>query len=196
MKKQLLQTSIGILFLLPFSLYAAEDAVLPSTPIKESFTSTQGGATSTDDATSTVKSFTECSQQAIEDRDTKIASIRAFYNTAMAKALTERKNREKAAVAIKDEDYKKTAIKASVDTYKNQAKTAQNTLSQARKLAWSTFENDINKCHELETEDVSKETTASSDSPAPTLRKAEERETKSIGNSIKAQFENLKSLFN
>ena len=195
MKKQLLQTSLGILFLLPFSLYAAEDAVLPSATIKESSTSTAGTATSTDStATSAVQLFTECSQQAIEDRDTKIAQTRVLYNTAMAKALIERKNREKAAVAVKDEDDKKTAIKASVDTYKNQAKAAQNTLSQARKLAWQTFENDVEKCHELESEGMNKEQGTSS--ATTTFKKVEIQETKSIGNTIKAQFESFKSLFN
>lgn len=193
MKKQLLHISLGLLLLSPFSLFAEEVALfVPKINSKES-SSTEEIASSTN-AVSIRQTFTECSQQAIEDRDTKIASSRALYNGGMSKSLTERKNREKVSVAIKNEDDKKMAIKASIEAYKNQAKAAQNTLTQARKLAWSTFENDVEKCHELENLNLSTETP--SGSPAPSLRKVEEKESKSIGNTIKAQFETLKSLFN
>jgi hypothetical protein len=126
----------------------------------------------------------------------------------MTSALTERKNREKAAVAMTDEDEKKDAIKASVEAYKHQAKAAQTTLAQARKQAWQTFENDIKKCRELETENEDHMiATSTEDNTAPVARtmmkKSSEEpkeikslETKSLKETIKSQFESLKSLFN
>ena len=195
MKKQLFHISAGLLLLSPLSLFA-EDVKVPAPTIIIQESSTTEDVASSTEASSTRQTFTECSQQAIEDRDTTIASSRAIYNTSMSKSLTERKNREKAAVAVKNEDDKKTAIKASVETYKNQAKSAQNTLTHARKLAWSTFENDIEKCRELKSEEVNKESEISFSSATATLKKVEIQETRSLGDTIKAQFENLKSLFN
>jgi hypothetical protein len=203
MKKLLIQTGIGILFLVPLTSFAAEDA---TSSLRQTGTSTviisESDASSTIASTTPIKTFTLCSQQAIENRDNTIAASRTIYNTAMAKALTERKNREKAAVAITDDGDKKDAIKVSVDTYKNQAKVAQTILLQARKVAWQTFENDIQKCHDAQDEQfnamsVSKEIIVSE--PATILRKvekADEKEVKTLGDAIKAQFENFKALFN
>lgn len=202
MKKHLLTIAAGFLFALPLYGYAEE---LPQTVL--------GVATSTkEEATTTIsiKTFTACSQEAIEARDTKIAASRLTYNTAMANALTERKNREKAAVAILDEDDKKDAIKASIETYKHQAKTAQATLTQARKLAWQTFDNDIKACRDLEqeTDDASQVTKAEEEQvPAARtmmMKKGSETETadtkavesKSFKETIKDKFESIKSLFN
>ena len=144
MKKTLL-LGIPFLFLTPLSLFALSDLTLATNaPLaKESLILVE--ASSAVEASSSTSTLTECSQQAIEDRDTAIANSRTLYNNAMTKALTERKNREKAAIAMKTEEERKIAIKASVENYKNQAKAAQNALTQARKLAWQTFENDIGK---------------------------------------------------
>ena len=144
MKKTLL-LGIPFLFLTPLSLFALSDLTLATNAhlSKESLILVE--ASSTVEASSSASTLTECSQQAIEDRDTAIANSRTLYNNAMTKALTERKNREKAAIAMKTEEERKIAIKASVENYKNQAKAAQNALTQARKLAWQTFENDIGK---------------------------------------------------
>jgi hypothetical protein len=160
------------------------------------------------DATTTpkIRTFTICSQEAIEVRDTAIATSRLTYNISMSNALTERKNREKAAVALEDEGAKKEAIKASVETYKHQAKTAQTTLTQARKTAWQTFENDIKKCRELE--DVEQVLASSTDehpqmskmmmkkSGEDEAKESKKEEAKSISDVIKVKLESLKSLFN
>jgi NADH dehydrogenase/NADH:ubiquinone oxidoreductase subunit G len=150
--------------------------------------------------------FTTCSQEAIEARDTSIASSRLIYNTAMNTALTERKNREKVAVTIEEEGAKKDAIKASVETYKQQTKQAQTALVAARKLAWQTFENDIKKCRELgtETTQIIKEDeqqpaqsrTMKKTQDDDTVKELRKDESKSIGDMIKVKFESLKSLFN
>lgn len=206
MKKHILTLGAGVLFLLPLYGYAEELplklAVSATTTLSEELVASTSTASSTP-----ARTFTLCSQEAIEVRDTKIATSRTTYNTAMANALTERKNREKAAVAISDEGDKKDAIKASVETYKNQSKAAQTVLVAARKIAWQTFESDIKKCHEAQDEEVISQAAVAEPAvmsePAPAMRKiektvekVEEKENKTIKETIKAQFENLKSLFN
>ena len=150
---------------------------------------------SSEDATST-KSITTCTQEAIEKRDTAITASRQIYNQAMTQALTERKNSEKKAVAIKNEDDKKTAIKASVTSYKSATKTAQNTLTQARKEAWDTFQDDTDACHTLDDSNNQEEATA------PTLLKTDEPKSETVRAKVKESepeksfIEVLKSLFN
>ncbi len=151
--------------------------------------------------------FTSCSQDAIESRDTKLAQARGSYNTAMSNLLLERKNVEKAAVAIEDEKEKKTAIKESVEKYKTEVKTIQSTLTQSRKTIWQNFENDTRVCREfLEKTDeekadekaekrAAKEIGKKEVSEAKEIRKEEkkeENETKSVKDSI---FDSIKSLF-
>ncbi len=205
MKKNIFALFTGALFLIPLYGYAEE---LPVKLVTAATTTVEEIVVGTTTASTTpVWTLTTCSQEAIESRDTRIASSRVAYNTTMANALTERKNREKAAVAISDEDDKKDAIKASVENYKSQAKTAQTILVQARKLAWQTFENDIKKCRDIQSD----ETVSTQDSNIPTpaseqtpvmrkmeksAEKTEEKETKTIKETIKAQFESFKSLFN
>jgi hypothetical protein len=206
MKKHILALFTATLFLIPLYGYAEE---LPAKLATSATTTTleEVAASTTTSSTTPVRTFTTCSQEAIEARDTGIASSRTMYNTAMANSLLERKNKEKAAVAIVDEDDKKDAIKASVENYKSQAKAAQTTLVQARKLAWQTFENDIKKCRDIQSD----ESVSTQDAPVPALtseqapvmrkmekglEKTEEKETKTIKETIKAQFESFKSLFN
>lgn len=146
MKNHLLHIQLALLFALPLAAHAEAAS---SSPAIQEITATTTAATST--ATSTPEQlFTQCQQQAIEDRDTQIASSRTLYNTAMANALTDRKNKEKLAIAIIDKDAKKVAIKNSVDTYKNLVKKAQNDLTEARKDAWETFEDTIQACRETQ----------------------------------------------
>lgn len=198
MKKKLLQTGIGLLFLLPLYTHAEEAT---STQIVS--TSTVGESTSDGEATSSPlsppKNFTLCSQDAIEARDTSIASSRTVYNIAMTNALKDRKNKEKTSVAIVDESDKKNAIKISVTSYKNTVKNAQNALTQARKVSWQTFEDDIKKCHTTEDREIAsqKEAKDASDSNNSTLtKKAEVPETKTIQETIKEQLSAFRSLFN
>jgi len=206
MKKQLLTASAVILFLFPMYGYAEE---IP-TAVLGIASSTQEESATTTASSTPLRTFTICSQEAIEVRDTSIASSRLTYNTAMSKALTERKNREKAAVAIIDEDDKKDAIKASVETYKHQAKGAQTALTQARKIAWQTFDNDVKKCRELEkTEqlDIVASTTEEQVAPAARtmmmkkggeddIKETKMSESKSFKDSLKDKIESFKSLFN
>jgi hypothetical protein len=188
MKKYLLQVSIGFLLLLP--LYASAETASSS----NATTTVTSVETDVDTSTSTEKSFTLCSQDAIEKRDTGIASSRALYNIAMTNALKDRKNKEKAAVAIASESKKKDAIKFSVNTYKNLVKTAQNNLTDAREQAWKDFENDIASCRAAE--DVANTIQDEADTAnAPALIKVE-GETKTIKDTIKEQFDAFKSLFN
>lgn len=205
MKKNFITLTACIVFFIP--LYGSAEEI-PTKLATSTITTTVEGTFSTTTASTTpVRTFTLCSQEAIEARDTKIASSRVIYNTTMANALTERKNKEKAAVAIIDESDKKHAIKTSVESYKNHTKGAQTILVQARKNAWQTFENDVKECREIQSEEnlISQETSliASTSEQAPMMRKAEksvekgeEKETKTIKETIKSQFENFKSLFN
>lgn len=202
MKKRILTLGAGVFFLLPLYGNAEELpsklAVAATTTLSEEMVA----------STTPVRTFTLCSQEAIETRDTQIATSRMTYNIAMANALTERKNREKAAVAIIDESEKKDAIKVSVETYRDQAKAAQTALVAARKAAWQAFENDIKNCHDVQDEVVTPQAKAEPaammmKTSAPEMRKmektverTEEKEGKTIKETIKAQFENLKSLFN
>jgi osmotically-inducible protein OsmY len=206
MKKNILTLLVGTFFLIPVFGYAEELPIKLATSATTTITE-EGDTGTTTASTTPVRTFTTCSQEAIEARDTRIASSRFTYNTEMANALIERKNKEKAAVAISDEGDKKDAIKASVESYKNRAKAAQTILVQARKQAWQTFENDIKNCHEILDDDTSSSQDVTSQSPvsdqAPMMRKMEksiekreEKETKTITETIKAQFESLKNLFN
>lgn len=204
MKKQLLTLTATLLFAFPIYGFAED---VPSAVLGIAST-TKVTASSSEDAP--VNTFTACSQEAIEARDTMIASSRIAYNTAMANALTERKNREKAAVAILDEDDKKEAIKASVDTYKHQAKAAQTTLTQARKVAWQTFDNDIKACRDLEQNpEESAATSKTNDEQAPVAKtmmmkkggevepvEVKSSESKSFKDTLKDKLESIKSLFN
>jgi ubiquitin len=115
----------------------------------------------------------------------------------MANALKDRKNREKAAVAIIDESDKKDAIKVSVDTYKSLTKSAQNSLTISRKAAWTTFESDIKQCHDLE-DALLEEERVKQEAIESTATRAisAESEGTSIKDTIKAGFDTLRSLFN
>ena len=166
---------------------------------KEIAKETTDDATTTASSTSPVKNFTLCSQQAIETRDTKIASSRSIYNIAMTTALTDRKNKEKAAVAVKVDDDRKAAIKVSVDTYKSLTRAAQNALTSSRKTVWQDFETDIKKCHEIQDEAgaIEKDTADSKDTQKVqidvSIKKADEGDGKTIKDSI---LSTLRSLFN
>lgn len=207
MKKNILTLLAGTFFLIPLYGYADEIPLKLATAATTTVLEEVVMGTTTA-STTPVRTFTICSQEAIEARDTRIAASRSTYNTAMANALTERKNREKAAVAIRDEDDRKDAIKASVDTYKHQAKAAQTTLTQARKLAWQTFDNDIKACRDLEqitNESASSMKAEEDQTPTTrTMKKGEDvevkdqkiSEVKSFKNTLKDKFESIKSLFN
>jgi uncharacterized protein with GYD domain len=150
--------------------------------------------------------FTGCSQDAIELRDTKLAQARSTYNNAMNALLLERKNTEKAAVAIEDEKEKKAAVKESVEKYKTEVKTIQNTLTQSRKTIWQNFENDTKKCRvHLEKEEdsvtkeekqVTKEVARKEVTDTKEVKKEEKKEDheqKTVKESI---IDSIKSLFN
>ena len=92
--------------------------------------------------------FTACQQASIENRDTSISSARNTYNTAMATALTARKDAEKSAVALTDEVAKKTAINNASMSYKLAVKTAQDILTKARKETLVNFEKDTTGCRQ------------------------------------------------
>ena len=200
MKKSLLNIPLTLLLVLPLYTHAEVASTTKTANTEERASSTEQTPKNSPD-----QDFTLCQQQAIEARDTEIATSRSLYNTAMASALTDRKNKEKAAVAITDKDTKKTAIKTSVDTYKNLVKKAQNDLTDARKVAWQTFEDNIEKCHEIQdsaTQDtVSSEQTPTSATkeqivPIGTSFKKENKESSSDeGSSFKNVFKALKSLF-
>ncbi len=133
--------------------------------------------------------FTTCSQDAIESRDTKLTQARTTYNNAINKALNDRKNEEKAAVAIKNDKEKKEAIKESVDTYKAQIKTIQNTLTSARKTVWQNFENDVKTCRELYSTDNKEK----SDNEAKSIE--EKKETPEPKTMKESFLGSIKSLF-
>jgi hypothetical protein len=181
MKRKLLLLSL--LSCTPFFVFAIEGEPTAST------TPNQAKEERQDEKSLQSKLFTECSQNAIEVRDTKLSTSRSTYNTAMTQALNERKNREKLAVAVSGEQPKKNAMKTSVETYKNQAKAAQNNLVQARKEAWQTFEDDIKKCRELHENNES--TQISEEGVSETSSKKEEG--KGIRETI---LDSIKSLFN
>ncbi len=195
MKNYFLQASVGFLLLIP--LYVSADTVSTST---NEGTTTVDSSFVTDVSTSTEKNFTTCSQDAIEKRDTSIASSRALYNIAMTNALKERKNKEKAAVAITNDNKKKDAIKLSVTTYKNLVKVAQSSITDAREQAWKDFENDIATCHDIEDKGIASKKEARKEmgveSDTLLMKKGEITEPKTIQETIKEQISAFRSLFN
>lgn len=135
--------------------------------------------------------FTACSQSAIEVRDNSIGSARMTYNLAMSAALSARKEGEKNAVAIEDEDKKRDAIKAAVDQYKQAVTSAQENLTKARKEAWNAFEANTNKCRE-----VSKGKSGDKKSAVQTAEKTDEEEVKNETRSLKSSIiDSLKGFF-
>lgn len=203
MRTILFKLGLSVLILSPSFAYAEMSELAIGTTSASVITSSSSEIVK--EEMPSIKSFTECSQEAIEQRDTNIAASRSAYNVTMTNALNERKNREKAAIALKDEKERKEAIKASVDTYKNQTKTAQNTLTQARKVLWQTFENDIKQCRETAeqlTEDTAfSSSTTTEEKPTRMMKIGEDSDTKTsdtktIKETIKNQIETFFSLFN
>lgn len=177
MRKEHIITTIAIsLALLPF--YASAETQATTTP--------QAPATE-------AQVFTACSQAAIEVRDNSIGAARTTYNVAMAAALSARKEAEKSAVAIADDDEKRGAIKAAVDQYKQSVTTAQDTLTKARKDAWNAFETNTNKCRDT-TKEMRKGSAAKSDVRASQATTTDEvkSEAKSLKDSL---LDSLKSFF-
>lgn len=153
--------------------------------------------------------FTTCSQTAIETRDTSITAARSIYNVSMAKALNERKEKEKAAVAILDDNERKDAIKDVVEDYRKSSQSAQEILTASRKVTWDNFERDIQNCRESKVESMEVSTTTSSSTSAKNLTTnsvaskisaqkeliTEKDEPKSFKESILSGLEAIKSLF-
>ncbi|MEN9880895.1 MAG: hypothetical protein RLZZ308_78 [Candidatus Parcubacteria bacterium] len=176
--KQLLTLTLGLL-LVPIFAFA------------ENTTQTEISEASSTTPVTTTSTFTSCSQEAIEERDTKLGQARNIYNTAMNAALLERKNTEKAAIALDTEKEKKEAIKDSVETYKTKTKQAQTNLTQARKNIWLSFENTVKDCRE----DYNKGTTSNDKE----LAKEEKNHQKTLDQEAKTfkatLFDSIKSLF-
>lgn len=203
MKKNILHLFLLLSLVLP-SFAFAEDATSTASSTEESSVT----ASSTERALPSKKSFTVCSQEAIERRDSAIAASRTTYNTAMSNALTDRKNQEKAAVALDEPDEKKDAIKLSVDTYKDDVKKAQNDLTLARKIAWQNFDDDVNACRKLEQSQNEPEQPLSKQNPGdvkveakmmmaePASKELKTAEVKTFREAIKEKIENFISLFN
>lgn len=182
LKKYSLVTGL-LLVLVPLYSYA-EDT--PSSPTKES----ESTSLPQEQATT----FTSCSQDAIEKRDNALAEVRTEYNTTMNNALLTRKDAEKKVVAIANEKEKRSAIKNSVEDYKASAKQAQNTLTQARKTIWNTFDTDIKSCRELYevTKEEIKEVKEDTKETKKELREDQKNFTSSIIDSIKSLFSSTK----
>lgn len=191
MKKLFITLTASMLFVMPLYVSAHESTSSPETPHTEPH----------EEVLIPVKTFTTCSQDAIEKRDTNIAISRSEYNIAMNNALLERKNNEKLAVGSEEKGSKKTALKNGAEAYKNKVKSAQNTLTQARKLAWQTFDDDVKNCREDQKEEISAEKeilktaleneTGKSEDISP----KEGKELKALKETFKAQLETLKSFF-
>jgi DNA repair ATPase RecN len=200
MKKLLLSFPLSFLLVIPLYTHAESASTTRASSTRETASSTEEMEQNSPD-----QDFTLCQQQAIETRDTQISESRSLYNTAMNNALTDRKNKEKTAIALTDKDAKKNAIKVSVDTYKNLVKKAQDDLTDARKIAWQTFEDNIETCRETQNKSnqetfivaPSETETKPQEQPAllRTVSKKEVQETSDEGPSFRNVFRALKSLF-
>lgn len=137
MKKTILL--ITTLALLAGPIFASAETVTISA------TTTVAGVAS---STTPAQLMTQCAQSAIDIRDSAIGSARTAYNNTMTVALDARKDAEKKAVAL-EENGKKDAIEKAVDAYKASVQQAQDTLTQARKEAWSQFETNTAACRDL-----------------------------------------------
>ncbi len=140
MKKSLYYFSPLLLSFLLAPIFVSADEVSESSATSSSATSTI--------ALTKSQAFTACSQNAIEQRDTKLAQARSSYNNTMNSLLVERKEAEKEAVAIEDEKERREAIKESVDSYKAQVKVIQHTLTQSRKTSLQKIERETKKCRD------------------------------------------------
>lgn len=133
--------------------------------------------------------FTACSQEAIEVRDSSISAARTAYNHAMAIALGSRKDAEKKAVAITDNDEKKAAIKGVVEEYKKVVNHAQESLIKARKEAWAQFEISTSKCREASRENKASVLDTKADARASL--KADDKKGESLKDVVIGAIKNL-----
>ncbi|MEN9551835.1 MAG: hypothetical protein RI935_212 [Candidatus Parcubacteria bacterium] len=138
-------SSLIVLACLSFT-HAQTPSQVPTTEIASSSKVETKSATST---ASKARHFTECSQDAIELRDTSLSQMRAEYNKAMNEALLQRKEMEKKSFTIVDEKDRRDFTKTSVEAYKTKIKELQSTLTEERKKAWSEFESNTKECREL-----------------------------------------------
>jgi cation transport regulator ChaB len=172
--------------------------------------SAQSFATSTvmSDVATEAQVFTACSQSAIEVRDSAISAARTSYNNAMTVALDARKEAEKEAVAMEDAKAKKNAIRTAVEEYKEDVTRAQDSLTKARKEAWSAFETHTKECREMSKEnrelirDASKDgitelrvlqADLKADAKVPVQE--QRAEVKSFRETLRSQLESLRSFF-
>lgn len=92
--------------------------------------------------------FTSCSQEAVETRDTAISVARQAYNDTMKKALDSRKEGLKVALLFEETDAQSEAKKVIYDNYKVAQQKSQSTYSTTREAAWAMFDADMKACRD------------------------------------------------
>ena len=83
---------------------------------------------------------------AVSKRDGAIIAALGTYYTSVNSALTTRKTALTAAWLITDPKQREAAIKAAHEAFKGTWKKARNTMNDARKAAWKTFQTDAKAC--------------------------------------------------
>lgn len=180
---------IYIISTICFSVFLQTSAAEPQIQTTETISASSTATTTASTTPSVNQIFTECSQNAIEKRDTSIAVARTTYNTAMADALVKRKNLEKSIVAMPEGEKKKEALKAAVDAYRKSTQGIQDSLTQARKVSWDTFDATMKLCRDAKNDALSAHTKQSGQDGK------DASEIQIIKESVKAQIDAFKSLF-
>ncbi|MCF7844132.1 hypothetical protein K9M47_04555 [Candidatus Gracilibacteria bacterium] len=140
-----------------FPILVSAESILSTDVLAVLSSSTTQSVSSSTHATSTSTSSPQqilitCKQSAIEKRDTEISKAKNIYNDTMDASLTLRKDGEKDAVAVLDEDLKKKKMDTVVETYRDSVKNAQEILLDSRKNTWDSFVTELNLCKDEQDE--------------------------------------------
>ncbi len=103
--------------------------------------------TTTTPTTTTKKTLNvACIQDAVDKRDTAIASAVTTFSTTVTNGLNTRKDALKAAWALTDTKARRAALNAAWTAWRTTARQARHTLNTARTSAWTQFRTDRRNC--------------------------------------------------
>jgi hypothetical protein len=87
-----------------------------------------------------------CASNAVEKRETSIISAHDSMNTSIKNALIARKDSLKTAWSNNDKTAREASKKLAWSSFKTAGQSAHNTMREARKLSWNTFNTDMKAC--------------------------------------------------
>jgi hypothetical protein len=93
-----------------------------------------------------------CMAAAVDARDTAIVAAVDAYHVSVKTALEARRSALKAAWMVENRDDRRDALEKAWDDFRRAWKKADHALKDARRMAWTTFEQERKKCAPAEAE--------------------------------------------